>query len=228
MKSRHFPHPATCFFALTALAAFVSWMGSVYEWPGVRSLLGDEGLRWVLRTISAVYLHPPVLQVILILFLGLGLWQDSGLYKACKALCGRWGSLSRKEHRALVFSGIAFILYLGILLLLIFGPWGVACSVVGTFSGSPLADGFWCVLSLGIALPSIVYGVASDTYLNDRDVVRGMSGMFIRKSDCFVTLFFVLLFFSAMDYTGLIRYVGLTSGAWEWICWACCLILFLA
>ncbi len=226
MKNKRFPHPATCFFLLTGLVTFVSWVGSVYGWSGVRSLLGDEGLRWVLRTLGTVYLSPLVLPVILALFPGFGLWSDSGIGKACRSMVsGQRESLSRKERRALVLSAVTFGLYIGILLLLVWGPWGVASSVVGSFQGSPLADGFWWVVSFGIALPSVAYGIASDAYLSDRDVVRGMSAMFVRKSDYLVTLFFVLFFFASLDYTGLAMCAGLSSETLGWICGACCFLL---
>ncbi|WP_304323222.1 hypothetical protein [Phocaeicola plebeius] len=53
MKNKFNLHPATCFLLLFLLAALLSWTGSIYEWEGVRSLLSDEGLRWLLRTLLA-------------------------------------------------------------------------------------------------------------------------------------------------------------------------------
>ncbi len=226
MKSERFLHPATCFFLLTGLVTFVSWVGTVYEWPGVRSLLGDEGLRWSLRTWGRVYFRPPVLPVILVLSLGAGLWTDSGLGKACRLWFGRREMLSRKERRALTSAVVALAVYLCALLVLIGGPWDVSSSVVGTFRGSPLADGIWCVVSAGIAFPSVVYGFASDTYLTDRDVVAGMASLIVRKAGSFVTLFFVLLFFASLEYTGLAGYMGVPPEVMDWICVGCCLILW--
>ena len=224
MKNRRFPHPAACFFLLTVLAAFTSWVGTVYEWAGVRSLLGDEGFRWTLRAVGGLYLHSPLLPAALVLFLGCGLWRHSGLGGACLAAFGKKRLLARKERRALASAGAVAGVYVCLVLLAAWGPWGAASSAVGTFRGSPLAEGLWCVLSLGIALPSVVYGFASDTYFTDRDVVDGMAWLFVRKADFFVTLFFVLLFFASIDYTGLAAYAGISSEALEWVCLGCCLL----
>lgn len=50
--NRHFLHPATLFFLLTLVVALLSWVGSIYGWSGVQSLLSAEGLRWQLRNVG--------------------------------------------------------------------------------------------------------------------------------------------------------------------------------
>lgn len=227
MKSRRFLHPSTCFFLLMGMVVFVSWVGSACGWPGVRSLLSSEGLRWALRASGKMYVQSPVLPVVMVLFLGAGLWIHSGLGKACMSVLSRGGSLSRKERRALTFSLLVSGLYVCGFALLVWGPWSVASSVVGTFRHSPLEDGFWCILSLGMALPSVAYGFASDTYVSDRDVVEGMSSLFVRKASSFVSLLFVLLFFASLEYTGLPASLGIPPGVVEWVGWGCSLLVFL-
>lgn len=69
MKNKFSLHPATCFLLLFLLAALLSWTGSIYEWEGVRSLLSDEGLRWLLRTLLDDYILSPVFQAVVCLFL---------------------------------------------------------------------------------------------------------------------------------------------------------------
>ena len=64
MKNKFSLHPATCFLLLFLLTALLSWTGSIYEWEGVRSLLSDEGLRWLLRTLLDDYLLSPVFQAV--------------------------------------------------------------------------------------------------------------------------------------------------------------------
>ena len=66
MKNKFSLHPATCFLLLFLLAALLSWTGSIYEWEGVRSLLSDEGLRWLLRTLLDDYILSPDEKLILI------------------------------------------------------------------------------------------------------------------------------------------------------------------
>ena len=54
--NRHFLHPATLFFLLTLVVALLSWVGSIYGWSGVQSLLSAEGLRWQLRNVGDGFL----------------------------------------------------------------------------------------------------------------------------------------------------------------------------
>lgn len=226
MTTKPFLHPASCFFLLTAAVAFVSWVGSICEWSGVRCLIDDEGLRWGLRAVGDVCVRHPALSATLALYPGAGLLLHSGLGKACLMLFGHSRMLSKKERRAMVSAAVSAGICLCVLALLVWGPWEVADSVVGTFKGSPLEEGIWVVLSLGAAVPSVVYGFVSDTYFTDRDIVRGMSYLFVRKADFFVSLFFVLLFFSSLDYTGLAAHAGVPSDVQGWLCDVCCVLVF--
>lgn len=91
-------------------------------------------------------------------------------------------------------AAVTFLVYVGLCVLLAFGPWNTVRSAIGTLSDSPLADGFWGVCSLGVALPSIVYGFASDSYLDDSDVVEGMAYLYKNRATYFVVLLFITLF----------------------------------
>lgn len=100
MKNKFSLHPATCFLLLFLLTALLSWTGSIYEWEGVRSLLSDEGLRWLLRTLLDDYLLSPVFQAVVCLFFGVGLFVHSGLGNACRRMAGARASFParRSEH----------------------------------------------------------------------------------------------------------------------------------
>ena len=60
--NRHFLHPATLFFLLTLVVALLSWVGSIYGWSGVQSLLSAEGLRWQLRNVGDGFFSAPFFQ----------------------------------------------------------------------------------------------------------------------------------------------------------------------
>ena len=104
MTNRPFLHPATIFFLLTLLVAFLSWVGSIYGWHDVQSLLSAEGLRWQLRNAVLGFLQAPFLGHLLILAFGIGLWIHSGLGAFCFRLFMRHNRLSRKEKRAFGWS----------------------------------------------------------------------------------------------------------------------------
>lgn len=227
MKNRFSLHPATCFLLLFLFTALLSWMGSIYEWEGVRSLLSDEGLRWLLRTLLDDYIFSPVFQAVVCLFFGVGLFLHSGLGGACRRLVGGTRKFSRKEKRALGLAAVTFVGYVGLCGLLVFGPWNVVRSAIGTFADSPLSDGLWGVCTLGIALPSIVYGFASDSYLNDRDVVEGMAYLYKCRATYFVVLLFITLFFSSLTFSGLPHYAGLPDEVCRGAYLLCCLLFLL-
>lgn len=225
MKSRiSVVHPLTCFFLLTVMLLFISWIGSVYSWGEVQSLLSAEGLRWLLRSIADDYASSPVLFPVVVLFFGCGLWVDSGLGKICRDLLSRRGRFSHRERHALWMAAIAGGIYLGICMLLAWEPGGIVRSAVGTLAGSPFMEGIWCIISLGIGLISVVYAYAVDFYRGDRDIIRGMSCLFIRHASYFVTLFFVVLFFSSLAYTRLAVCMGISSEVVEWLYLICSLL----
>lgn len=194
MKNKFSLHPATCFLLLFLLAALLSWTGSIYEWEGVRSLLSDEGLRWLLRTLLDDYILSPVFQAVVCLFfwrrlvpsfrIGRCLSQD-GVGHPEILPKGETGNGTGCRH---------FLSVRRTVCLAGFGPWNTVRSAIGTLSDSPLADGFWGVCSLGVALPSIVYGFASDSYLDDSDVVEGMAYLYKSRATYFVVLLFITLF----------------------------------
>ena len=57
----------------------------------------------------------------------------------------------------------------------------------------------------------MVYGYVSDTYHRIEDVVMGMSCLVARSAPYFVTLFFVMQFFSCLKYSHLAEWMGMNS-----------------
>ncbi len=220
MTNKRFLHPATLFFLLTLLVAFLSWTGNVYGWPGVQSLLSAEGLRWQLRDAVPGLLHAPLFGQLLVLAFGVGLWMHSGLGALLVRLFQNH-VCTRKEKRALYWSTASILVCLSTVTALAWGPWGVVRSVTGSLKGSPLADGAAYLLSLTVGMAAMVYGYAIDYYRTDRDIVQGLSYGFVRFSDYFITLFFVVRFFTSLHYSGLDTFFGLSSDVFQ-VCYTVC------
>ena len=212
MKNKFSLHPATCFLLLFLLAALLSWTGSIYEWEGVRSLLSDEGLRWLLRTLLDDYILSPVFQAVVCLFFGGGLFLHSGLGDACHRMVSGTRKFSRKEKRGMGLAAVTFLVYVGLCVLLAFGPWNTVRSAIGT---------------LGVSLPSIVCGFASDSYLDDSDVVEGMAYLYKNRATYFVVLLFITLFFSSLEFSGLTDYAGLPDEVCRGAYLLCCVLFLL-
>jgi aminobenzoyl-glutamate transport protein len=203
------------FFLLTVLLALVSWVGSVYGAGGVQSLLSAEGIRWMLGHVVENYVQAPALGVVLVLFMGLGIGIRAGLYDVLKRFCRKEKLLSRKERRALLMSAIAFGMFVALIVIALLLPWNFLYGVTGSWMHSPIAKGWCYLLSIGIGLSGMVYGYVSDVFRNWADVVHGMSWLISRLASYFVTLFFIVQFFSSLVYTGLAEWMGLPDGWME-------------
>ena len=93
-----------------------------------------------------------------------------------------------------VISGLCFVLV--VILSLPFMK-----SVTDSFYHSPFQKGFFYILSLGLGMMGIIYGYASNRFHRINQVVDGMSFLISRYAEYFVTLFFVVQFFSILNYT---------------------------
>lgn len=215
MTNKHFILPASLFFVLMQAVAVLSWIGSIYGWPGVQSLLNAEGLRWTLRNVMPNMLGAPWLGDILILAFGIGLCLHSGWWAAVRNLVGGKRKCSKKGARAWKISLLVGVAWLVVCAVAMWGPWGDLRSITGDLEGSPLSDGASLLCSSGLGLMGVAYGFAADHYRTDRDVVAGMSYAFRQFSACFVTLFFVAQFFAAFHYSGLYHCVKLSDGMFE-------------
>lgn len=220
------PHIATVFFFLTVAVMLLSWVGSIYEWEGVRSLLSPEGVRWGLRHTVDNYLLAPVLRIVIILYLGCGLVAYSGLGSSLLHLFSRRSTFTKKEKHALSLALVIALCLILLLLVITWGPWAILRNVSGELSGSPFEAGLWYMLSIGIGVCALFYGFAADTINTDRDVVKGMSWLFTRYGSYYVTLFFIVTFFSSLEYSRLFLWMGGTADDFRLAYTVCCLLPF--
>lgn len=224
--NRNFLHPATLFFLLTLVVALLSWVGSIYGWLGVQSLLSAEGLRWQLRNVGDGFFSAPFFSDILLLAFGVGLCIHSGFWEVVRRVIFHGRKLSRKEKRSLLLSLTVGAVYILAVLCLALGPWGIVRSITGGLKNSPLSEGISYLLSLGLGVMAVIYGYGIDLYRTDRDIIKGMSYSFVRFSGYCVTLFFVIQLFTSLHYTGLDRFFGLSSDGFT-VLYALCSILSL-
>lgn len=216
------------FFLLTLVLTLLSWVGSIYGLGEVQSLLSADGIRWMLGHVVENYVQCPALGVVLILLMGVGIAVRSGLSGVLKRLCRKERQLSRKERRALSLAlGVGFA-YLLLVLLALWLPWNFLLGVTGSWTHSPFSKGMVYVFSIGIGLSGMAYGYVSDTFRQVGDVVAGMSCLISRSASYFVTLFFVVQFFSSLEYVHVADWMGV-DGTWVEVVYQlfCYLPLFL-
>lgn len=199
------------FFMLTVVLAFFSWIGSIYGLGEVQSLLSAEGVRWVLGHVVENYVQSPALGIVLILFMGLGIGARAGLFEVLHRLFRKERQLSRKERRALTLASGVLGVYLSLVLIALMLPWNFLQSVTGSWLNSPLSKGGVYILSMGVGLSGMVYGYVSGAYRSLSDVVEGMASLVASRASYFVSLFFVVQFFSSLMYTRLAEWAGLSN-----------------
>ena len=59
-----------------------------------------------------------------------------------------------------------------------------------------------------MGLAGMVYGYVSDTFRRLSDVVEGMASLIAERSFSFVSLFFIIQFFSSLEYTRLAEWMS--------------------
>ena len=215
---------SVAFFLMTLLLALCSWVGSVYGLGEVQSLLSAEGVRWVLGHTLENYVRTPALGMALVLFMGLGVGCRSGLYDALRRFLHKGKMLSRKERRALTLAIAVFLFWVIGVSLFLFLPWNLFWSVTGGWLHSPISKGVVYLLAVGVGLVGMVYGYVADVYRNLSDVFRGMSCLIVRKAPFFVTLFFVVQFFEALEYVRLAEALHCPSELVKVVYQLCCFV----
>ncbi|MCF2737610.1 AbgT family transporter [Bacteroides caecigallinarum] len=224
MKNKNIIHPATVFFLLWWFVAVLSWIGSVYAWDGIRNIISTEALRWFLRYTEEKLMSSPALYIVFLFFMSVGLFLHSGLGGLIWRMVRRERKMSGKEKKSLVAAVMIAVAYFMVYALLAWGPWNIVRGVTGRYVDSPLHDGALCILAIGIGVTSMVYGYSADHYRSDRDVVKGMSYMFSRFPSYLVSLFFVIQFMVAFEYSGFPVCFGMTECLVDITYWICCLI----
>lgn len=86
------PHPATLFGLLALIVVFFSWLGGILNWQAihpangtiitVKSLLSDDGIRWIYTNITANFVNFPPLGYVLVIMVGIGVAEGTGLFTA--------------------------------------------------------------------------------------------------------------------------------------------------
>lgn len=224
MKNKNIIHPATVFFLLWWFVAVLSWIGSVYAWDGIRNIISTEALRWFLRYTEEKLMSSPALYIVLLFFMSVGVFLHSGLGGLIWRMVRRERKMSGKEKKSLVAAVMIAVAYFMVYALLAWGPWNIVRGVTGRYVDSPLHDGALCILAIGIGVTSMVYGYSADHYRSDTDVVKGMSYMFSRFPSYLVSLFFVIQFMVAFEYSGFPVCFGMTECLVDITYWICCLI----
>ena len=209
-------HPAVIYLVLLILVIIVSWIGSIMEISRVgsngdmalRSVLGVPGLRWAIRTAATCLGSAPVGNA-LMLFIAIGAGKGSGLFRALSRL----RSLSPKESTAFYISVVVLAIYLLLIVLGVYAGSHLLLGITGTLKGSPLYDGLMFLVMLAVCLPSLVYGLSTETFRTVSDCVDAFCTILPPFAHFLVTMLLAAQLLQTLEYTNIDLLLGITDNA---------------
>lgn len=215
MSRKWWSHPAIVYLLLLIAVILASWIGSVLEIGSMgtnsemalRSVLGVSGIRWMVRSAASCLGNAPIGNALMI-FIAYGAGKGSGLFRAFS----RVRNLSPKETIALYTSLIVLTVYILLIVLGVFAGSHLLLGVTGTLKGSPLYQGLIFLLMLAVCLPSLVYGLSTETFRTVSDCVRAFSTIIAPFAEFLVTMLVASQLLQTLEYTHINTMVGLTDG----------------
>ncbi|MBQ8647649.1 MAG: AbgT family transporter [Oscillospiraceae bacterium] len=109
------------------------------------------------------------------------------------------GKLSDVEKKALIKAGIAFVIYIVVLVMMslpLFGDRAILADETGsiTNSAAPFTKGIVFTVTLALFIPGVVYGVCTGKYKNDKDLWADISLGFSEMGNYVFMCFFISIF----------------------------------
>lgn len=149
-----------------AVLILVSWILSAMRVEGVRSLLSGEGVRWFFGHFTTM-VASPWLACLVLLLVSFGCLQKSGIFSRPHT--------SYRDRLALRVTVVFFVIYLGVVLLLTAIPHAVLLSSTGNLFPSPFSHSIVPILSFGMILISVSFGMVSGRFQTLSDVLDALS-----------------------------------------------------
>ena len=167
------------------LLVLLSWLLSATLTGGVRSLLSDVGIRWLLGSMSTLLSTPWLVLLLLLAMAGGCLCRSDLLHLSLSGY---------RERLGLRLALLALVLYVAVVLALTAIPHAVLLSATGQLFPSPFSRALIPILSFGVFLLSAVYGWTAGRFTSFADIVDSL--LFgIGKSAPLILLYIMLLLF---------------------------------
>ena len=184
--------------ALAELAlVMLSWLLSAMMTEGVRSLLSSGGIRWFFGQFTAL-IATPLLVWIVLLSMALGcLWQ-SGLHGSLAASLS--SRLSYRERVALRTVAVLLVAYVGVVVALTAIPHAVLLSATGQLFPSAFSRALVPIVSFGIGLMSVVFGLMSGRFESSEDVVEAISYGIRQTAPLFLIYVLAIQFYESLRF----------------------------
>jgi aminobenzoyl-glutamate transport protein len=111
--------------------------------------------------------------------------------------------VSSSEKKGLLYSGITFVVLLGLILAAIIPAQGILRGDDGSLMNSPLITGIVAMMFLVAGLVGLAYGIGCGKFKSDSDVIAGMTDAIKTLSMYIVLVFFAAQFVAYFRWTNL-------------------------
>ncbi|MFW6095585.1 MAG: AbgT family transporter [Bacteroidota bacterium] len=125
-----------------------------------------------------------------------------GTYKGDQE-AGELERLSREEKKGVLYAFIAGVIMIGLILWGVLPKDGILRGPEGGILNSPLLDGVITFIFLLFGITGLVYGIATNQYKSDADVMKGMGESMKSLSTYIVLVFFAAQFVAYFKWSNL-------------------------
>lgn len=188
MKIRLYSRIALLLLVLQLLVVLGSWIiSATIPETNMHSLISSEGLRWYSSNFVDM-MASPLLIWIMLLSMAYGCMRGSGLL----SVFARGYRMTYRERTAFVFMLFVAVAYILALLSVTVMPRAILLSASGNLWPSPFSVALVPILTVGICLFSIVYGIVAGSFHSVSDVFTSLSSG-LTKSTPLVLLYMLAI-----------------------------------
>ena len=175
----------------------LSWLLSATRMDGVRSLLSSEGVRWFFGSFTDMVASP----LLVWLLLGLCAWgslQRSGLFLFFNSQSQV--SYRYREKVAMRVSLVFLAIYLGIIALLTLAPHAILLSATGSLFPSAFSRSLVPIVSFGLCLVSLVFGLMSGRLRGLADILEAFSTGIAQGAPLIIVYLFAVQLYESLRF----------------------------
>ena len=122
-------------------------------------------------------------------------------------------NLSPKETTAFYISMVVLLVYISLIVLGVYAGSHLLLGITGSLKGSPLYDGLMFLVMLCVGLPSLVYGLSTETFRTAGDCVDAFCTILPPFAHFLVTMLVAAQLMQTLEYTNIDALLGITDNA---------------
>jgi len=172
------------------LLVILSWLISVTQGDGVRSLLSSEGIRWFIGNFTDL-LASPLLVWLLLLLSAFGCFHESGITRCSKPM-------GYRERIALRVALVFLLFYLVVIGLLTLMPHAILLSATGYLFPSAFSRSIIPLFCFGVCLFSITFGLMAGRLQSMGDILHALSAGISQGAPLVMLMMLAIQFYESL------------------------------